>query len=383
MKDKVILALLVAACVVIPGLMLAFPVQTPSATASVPFAPIKVNMQGSTVLAYELEFSDFDTQGLTLKNVKVFCSDNGTLLQSIQGEYLASTLHARSVPAPTWDEMQNGTGKLLHTRLSVFLTVADAIGLSALRHEFTFSWYNGVDIKAAGPMVYCQNRTVPIIGSPLGGSGWLGIETSIATSHHMRSQITMNGVTRCCQRYAVDFLLMAPDQSVYIADGGNNSDYYCYGAELLAVADGIVSFVLDGVWENIPGHINANITMENASGNTVIIDIGGGNYAQYAHAIPGSIRVAVGDHVSKGQVIALMGNSGNSDAPHLHFQLGSNPYGMLASEGLPFLIDSYLVDGRYISPSGYYELELLQPPEQWWASWFTNLEWIDYGSGPA
>ena len=99
MRDKAILAILVAICVAAPGYFLLFPVQVPTVSATVPFAPYKVNMQGNTALAYELEFNDYDLDGLQLTRVDVYAKDNGTLLQTIEGDYLAQTFHARSIPA--------------------------------------------------------------------------------------------------------------------------------------------------------------------------------------------------------------------------------------------------------------------------------------------
>lgn len=380
MKDKAILAILVAICVVVPAYFVMFAVPTPTVSASVPFAPIKVNMQNETALAYEIEFSDFDLNGLKLKNAKVFCADNGTLLQDIQGDYLATTFHARSIPAPTPDELWHGTGKLMHARLSVFIALANSTGLTALRHEFTFSWSKGADVQMSGFTTKCQNWTVPIIGLPMSGPEWLGIETSCVSSHHMAAQITIDNVTRCCQRYAVDYMMMKSDLSLYSANISVNSDWYCYGKELLAVADGVVTQVTDGIWENTPPLINSNLTMDQAGGNMVILDIGGGNYAQYAHMIPGSIRVEIGQHVTKGQVLGLLGNSGNSNGPHLHFQLGSDPKSILASEGYPFLFEHYEVNGLLLFISGEpSEIDFYTPPQQWYSSWIMNNEWMTYG----
>jgi len=381
MRDKAILAILVAICVAAPGYFLLFPVQVPTVSATVPFAPYKVNMQGNTALAYELEFNDYDLDGLQLTRVDVYAKDNGTLLQTIEGDYLAQTFHARSIPAPTADEMQKGTGKLLHPRLSIFISVGNSSGLTGLGHDLTFSWNRGGLVHAIGPQVMCQTGPIPVIGAPLAGSGWMGVETSIATSHHMLAQITMNGITRCSQRYAVDYIITDANASIYSGDFYNNSDHYCYGKDLIAVADGVVTYVRDNIWENVPGGPNANLTMNQAGGNMVIIDIGGGFYAQYAHAILGSIEVQVGDHVTKGQVLAKLGNSGNSGGPHLHFQLGTDPYDILNSEGLPFLIDNYSVDGLEIENpiSGSPEIHRYEPPQQWHASWFTNNEWTSYG----
>jgi hypothetical protein len=206
------------------------------------------------------------------------------------------------------------------------------------------------------------------------------METTIPTSHHMRDQLTVNNVTRCAQRYAVDYMLMKSDMSYFSNASSVNANWYGYGADLLAVADGVVTQVIDGIWENIPPDTNANITFDQFGGNEVIIDIGGGNYAQYAHLIPGSKTVSVGDHVTKGQVIGKMGNDGSSSAPHLHFQIGSDPYSIQASEGLPFLLDSFQVNGLLIADpnTGPVDLILYQPPHQWHSSWFKNYEWMDY-----
>ena len=54
-------------------------------------------------------------------------------------------------------------------------------------------------------------------------------------------------------------------------------------------------------------------------------DIGEGNYAFYAHLKTGSVKVKAGDQLSAGQVIATLGNTGNTDAPHLHFHVMSTP----------------------------------------------------------
>jgi murein DD-endopeptidase MepM/ murein hydrolase activator NlpD len=87
------------------------------------------------------------------------------------------------------------------------------------------------------------------------------------------------------------------------------------------------------------------ITLETVGGNHVIIDIGGGYYAFYAHLKPGSIRVREGQRVKRGDVIGLVGNSGNSTEPHLHFHIsdGNSPLG---SEGVPYRLDSFELVGR-------------------------------------
>ncbi|HZA21424.1 MAG TPA: M23 family metallopeptidase, partial [Dehalococcoidia bacterium] len=86
------------------------------------------------------------------------------------------------------------------------------------------------------------------------------------------------------------------------------------------------------------------------------LDLGGGNYALYAHFQPGSIRVKEGDRVKQGDVLALVGSSGNSLAPHLHFHVMDGPLS-LASNGVPYIVDSFTVTGRSAGTEAFNEAE--------------------------
>lgn len=70
-------------------------------------------------------------------------------------------------------------------------------------------------------------------------------------------------------------------------------------------------------------------------GNHLVLDLGDGTYAAYAHLQRGSLAVRPGDRVVAGQRIARCGNSGNSTEPHLHFQLMDGPDPDTA-RGVPF-----------------------------------------------
>jgi murein DD-endopeptidase MepM/ murein hydrolase activator NlpD len=79
-------------------------------------------------------------------------------------------------------------------------------------------------------------------------------------------------------------------------------------------------------------------------GNEVVLEIAPGVYAFYAHLQPGSIRVQIGETVTTGQVLGLLGNTGNSTGPHLHFQLADGP-DILTATSLPFVLDQYTLVG--------------------------------------
>jgi len=86
------------------------------------------------------------------------------------------------------------------------------------------------------------------------------------------------------------------------------------------------------------------LTLETITGNYVLLDIGGGRFASYAHFQPNSLKVKVGDRVKLGQVLGLVGNSGNSDLPHLHFHI-TNAASPLGSEGVPYVLKSFVMQG--------------------------------------
>jgi murein DD-endopeptidase MepM/ murein hydrolase activator NlpD len=62
-----------------------------------------------------------------------------------------------------------------------------------------------------------------------------------------------------------------------------------------------------------------------ALGNAVLIQHGPQEVSVLAHLKNGSVRVAAGDKVKRGQIVGLCGNSGNSSEPHLHFHLQNTP----------------------------------------------------------
>ena len=155
-----------------------------------------------------------------------------------------------------------------------------------------------------------------VIVSPLDGTNLVAANGPSNTSVHRRALIPVDGHAYISQRYAIDWVAMYPDGKTFQGDDKDNKSYKIYGAEIHSVADGVVTEIKDGLPQNVP---NADthavpITLETIGGNHVIVDIGGGRYAFYAHMQPGSLRVKVGDHVTTGQVLGLVGNTGNSSA---------------------------------------------------------------------
>jgi murein DD-endopeptidase MepM/ murein hydrolase activator NlpD len=218
----------------------------------------------------------------------------------------------------------------------------------AIRHRLTVV----NDTGNVAPMVL-EAPAVPVtsdilvIAPPLKGAVWLAANGPGPESGHRRAMIPIDGSYFIAQRFAIDWLKIDEQGQTHSGDPLKNSNYYAYGSDAIAVADGVVSEVKDSIPENVPGITSraVPITLETVGGNHVIIDIGGGHYAFYAHLQPGSIRVHRGDRVKRGQLIGLVGNSGNSTEPHLHFHV-SDASSPLGSEGIPYAFESLEILGR-------------------------------------
>jgi hypothetical protein len=175
-----------------------------------------------------------------------------------------------------------------------------------------------------------------LIGEPFTGDQWLAANGPSNRSLHRRAVIVLNGKPRVPERYAIDWIKLGDDGDSYSGDRYKNSSYHAYDVPILAVADGKIVTVKDGLAENVPHtkKLAVAMTLVNVAGNHIIEDIGGGLYAGYAHFIPGSITVKAGERVHRGQVLGRLGNSGNSSEPHLHLQVCDGP-SFLICEGVP------------------------------------------------
>ncbi len=135
-----------------------------------------------------------------------------------------------------------------------------------------------------------------------------------------RSALVNNHWTLAVQRDAIDFVRLV-DGKTYRGDRSRLENFFIFGQLLVAVADGRVSEAVDA-HPDLP--VGGN-TWRDMAGNHVVIDIGAGHYVLYGHMKLASLRVRVGDQVRRGQVIGQVGDSGNSDEPHLHIQVQNKP----------------------------------------------------------
>lgn len=319
----------------------------PPVNVTVPFPPIPVASEGGVNLAYELELSPSENRTFVPEKVEVIDPDTGKILWTLDGELLAALYHPAADPPPTAAELENGTGKLPVPRISLWFGVSPDAVPDRLVHRLTLNGSGLAPATFTGGNVTVRKDLAPVvIGSPVRGPGWTAIETTAPVTHHFLAQITMNGVTRVPQRYAQDWIYVDPVTGQAAAGNATLAkNFLGYGREIYAAANGTVVDVLDGLPDLETIYSPRQATIATAAGNYVIVDIGDQKYACYAHMAPGSIRVGVGDAVAEGQVLGLMGNSGNSDLPHLHFQVVTDTPSFLGAEGYPHVYRSFDVIG--------------------------------------
>ena len=197
-----------------------------------------------------------------------------------------------------------------------------------------------------GAALRVDRRPPIVIAPPLRGDGWSsGNGCCAAPAYPHRSTIlSVNGTYTAIETFAVDYIRIADDR-IFAGDGAQNTDWFGYGAPIHSVADGRVVSSVDGRDEIPP--FTDNPTLSSPSdycGNGVVVKIAPRQFASYCHLQPGTVRVETGDRVRTGAELGLMGNSGNTTAPHLHFGINAGP-DTLTSDSLPFEIDRYRFEG--------------------------------------
>lgn len=316
--------------------------------ARVPFAPAAVTGSDDRIhLAYELHVTSIygDAGPLKPQELEVYADGERAPL----ARFSADDLTRMTRPAPAEHapvSIEAGKRVVVY----VWLTLPDGHQVPrTLRHRMTFSTAKQRTELLDGVRVSLSAEAPAIIGPPLRGGLWLAHEgPGNAHSHHWGSLVAVNGQVTIPQRYALDLVGIDPRGQVVragVKDVGKSrhADWVGYGADVLAVADGVVRDARDGEPEHPPLSPQSepeSLTAHGLFGNYVVLEIRPGVFASYAHLQRGSVKVRIGDHVRKGQLLAHLGQSGSSSAPHLHFQL-SSAMTFEGSEGLPFLFDRF------------------------------------------
>lgn len=322
------------------------PIEIIQAEVSHLSSPIHAN--NTTQLNYELNILNNYRIPLSLKKVEIFDLQNNDFpLAVFDSLYIEE--HFERPGAKDLDDLKLISGNeygILHLNL-VFDTNKSTP--EQIFHKLYFERLNKENKSIVHPMevaiVNVPKPTELSLRLPFNKKGkWLyGAES------HKGSRFITEGKATYPQRFAMDWVFIDNNGVLAKDDIKENKNWNTYGIELIAVADGKVVDIKDGIIENEPlsEDMAVGITKETIGGNYIIIDIGNNIHALYGHLIPNRLKVSIGDKVKKGQVIGLLGNSGNSDAPHLHFHLESKSKAFLGGEGMPYLISEFTQLKKY------------------------------------
>jgi len=324
-----------------------------------PPVPVK-GSDGLYHITYELFLTNSNTFEWEVLSMEVLDGHpDGQVLDTVTGDEVMDKMQLVGTRQPTTSLVPTQSGLVFIT-----FTVENEEDIpDSLLHRITITVPGGLpefittflelpedqeDISELGALFDIQKQDVVILGPPLEGSGWVAANGCCDSITHVRTDLAVNGSIFISQRYAIDWLKVDSENRLYVGDPQNLDSWVGYNENVLAVSDAQVVRVVDGFSDQVPFVLPASvgaITLSEIDGNHVILALPNGQFAFYAHLIPGSITVEEGDFVTKGQVIAKLGNTGNTSAPHLHLQIMETASG-LGSNGLPHTFEEYNLIGR-------------------------------------
>jgi len=319
--------------------------QSSSLSIKVVFNDIPYPTEKFLRIGYTLSTWEYEKDGLELQKIIILNRGTGEELFVIEKEDLPKIYKDPVEPSEffDWDTLTN-------YYLSIQLPIPlEATPPETVIHEFVFTntvtrEETTVDGGVFSPRI---NESPVVIASPVRRNNLVFVNQS-TMGYHFYVLLFTDGDIFGPERYAFDTIELNDTMTaIYEGDPKANESYFNYGSTLYAVADGVVVHIQDGLPENHGDaqDVTFNSAMEYA-GNYLMLDIGEGKYACYCHCIPGSFLVGEGDSVKEGDPIALLGNSGNSTAPHLHFQLCDGPE-FFSSIGIPVVLNEYTKTGEY------------------------------------
>ncbi len=337
-------------------------------------APVK-GSDGRWHVVYELWLTNARPVPAVVERIEVLDYDHqNRVLATLAGESLRAALHELSGRPSADASLAPNASKLAFVEL-----VFDQRGAvpDAIVHRLSGRGGTNPAAAAPAPMQYLaapwdlSERTPPVLGAPLAGDGWVVANGCCAArGAHRGAVLPIDGRLRDAQRFAIDWMRVDAQGRFVRGDPARVENHLAYDQPILAVADGTVVEVLDGLDDQAPGALPdpATMTVANVDGNHVILDIGGGSYVFYAHLKKGSLRVKPGDRVRAGQELARLGNTGNTSAPHLHLHVMTAP-SALFGDGVPYVFARFTLAGMldrerwYAADSGLGEAYRILPAD--------------------
>ncbi|HZR84197.1 MAG TPA: M23 family metallopeptidase [Candidatus Binatia bacterium] len=309
-------------------------------------APVR-GSDGASHVVYELELTNAKAVPATIDRIDVLNFDDGATILTLTGDALVAALHTMNAQAAPSNLIPPNEARLLFVDMDF---ASDDAAPRRLKHRLAGTGATSPASREPSPIQYeltpydISRKDPPSFIRPMTGPGWLASNGCCDVGGAHRGAIqSVNGELWDSQRFAIDWLRVDEQGRLVAGDPADLHNWVGYGEPILAAEDGVVIQARDGLPDQTPGTLPdpRTITIETIDGNSVVIDHGNDVFSFYAHLVTGSVAVRVGDRVQAGQQIGLLGNSGNTSAPHLHFHVMTGP-SPLGSDGIPYVFEHFV-----------------------------------------
>ena len=297
-------------------------------------------------LIYEVRFSNATPFAARLNQVRVFDATNEKTVATFDGDEIAK----RFAVGANRDNLSRRLDGAAFGVLFLHVAVPTLAAVpAAITHEVDLTvdpgGQNEEQITEKVAFSPVKNDPAVVLGPPLRGRNYIAGDSCCDTVRHVRALLPLNGRFWLAQRFAIDWEQIDDENRIFVGDRNDVRSYHIYGKPVLAVADGKAVVVRDGIPNQVPNDPKP-VSIADADGNHVLQDIGNGAYVLYAHMKPGSVRARVrqGAWLRKGQVIGLVGNTGNTTEPHLHLHVVSRASTLVAN-GIPYVFEQFRTTG--------------------------------------
>jgi murein DD-endopeptidase MepM/ murein hydrolase activator NlpD len=311
----------------------------------VPFEPTAFTSAGRAVLTYELNLTNFSDKAIDLRRIEVFDADEagGALLAAFDGQQIDPLL-------------RNPGARQVNAGATVVVFMQVTLDPKARMPKTVRHRVSNADSSVEGAVIGTRHVALKLLQPPVRGAEWHASDgpSNDPDNHHRRNLFVLEGHPSISARFATDWFLKKNGHT-YDGDLHDRRSHHSYDQPVYAVANGTVVSTRDGRPDNVPGFYPganlpagipmdfkppADLSLDTATGNFIVLDLGEGQFAHYNHLQPGSLRVKPGDHVKSGELLARIGISGDPNVPHLHFEVTTSPRQFIG-EGVPYLIDRF------------------------------------------
>jgi len=348
-------ALVLAAVLALAAFASANPIEEDESASGVGATPVVANVipqkqivpvrgsDGRWHAMYELLLTNTVAAKATLKSVAVLDPASGRRLLTISAKQMVAEdlkmLDRNPVKSPTlpaegsralFVSVSFGSRKSIPQRLTQRFQLTAVNPFTSRNEKFSYR-AGAVNISSKQP---------PVLVPPLRGGTWLASDGCCTASGHVSALYGLDGSLQAAERYAIDWMEIGPDGRIYHGDPAVLSNWYGYGKPLLSVSAGVVTEAKGDLPDQTPLVKPGTLSLGDLPGNVVVVRMKSGLSAVYAHLVPGSLKVKVGDRVTAGQELGRLGNSGGSLAPHLHFHVVNGPSAS-TSDGYPYVLSSF------------------------------------------